>query len=160
MVFITLDGLLERYWIDPHHPHQVLLRYFRSLCLSTYTIEHYFSQILFNFPLHLTMSPPPPVGTPGTISVTNLIASMQHGTINAPTPAAVADLQGTQLLYYEGHISGPSPAVKVEREGGLGTFVLWGGYQWCDIGASLPGKLTRVLFLGRIGLDRLCLLQA
>jgi hypothetical protein len=51
---------------------------------------------------------------------------MQRDTTNAPTPAA-ADLQGTQLLYYEAQISGPSPAVKVEQEGGLGTFGLPGG---------------------------------
>jgi hypothetical protein len=140
-----LDGLFERYWIDSHHPHQVLLRFFRYLCLSTYSIEHYFSQIMFNFSLHLTMSATPPVGTPGM----NLIASMQHDMTNTPMPAVVAaaDLQGTQLSYYEEHILGPSPAVKVEREGGLGTFGLpGGGYKWCAISAYLSGKLTRVLF--------------
>jgi hypothetical protein len=69
------------------------------------------------------------------MSATNRIASMQRDMTNAPTPAAAAvDLQGTQFLYDE-HISGPSPAVKVEREGGLCTFGLWGGVSmachWC-----------------------------
>jgi hypothetical protein len=59
------------------------------------------------------MSSTPPVGTPGTMSVTNLIASMQRDMTKAPPPAAT-DLQGTQLMYYEEQISGPSPAVKVE----------------------------------------------
>jgi hypothetical protein len=63
--------------------------------VSTYAIERCFSQILFDFSLHLTMSATPPVGTPGTMSVTNLIASMQRDMANMPTPAA-ADLQGTQ----------------------------------------------------------------
>jgi hypothetical protein len=65
--------------------------------------------------LHLTMSATPPVGTPGTISVTNLIASMQRDMPKAPPPAAAAaDLQGTQLMYYEEQMSGPPPAFKVE----------------------------------------------
>jgi hypothetical protein len=82
------------------------------------------------------------------MSVTNLIASMQRDMTKAPPAAAAAtDLEGTQLVYYEEQISGPSPAVKVEREGGLGTFGLpGGGYQWCAIGASLSGKWTRILF--------------
>jgi hypothetical protein len=93
------------------------------------------------------MSATPPFGTPGTMSVTNLIASMQRDTTNAPTPAAAVDLQGTQLLYYEEQILGASPAVKVDREGGLGTFGLpGGGYQWRAISASLSSKLTRILF--------------
>jgi hypothetical protein len=74
------------------------------------------------------MSATPPVGTPGTMSVTNLIASMQRDMTNAPMPAAAAtDLQGTHVLYYGEQISGPSPVVKVEREGGLSTFGLPGG---------------------------------
>jgi hypothetical protein len=66
------------------------------------------------------MSATPPVGTRGTMSVTNLIASMQRDMTNVPPPAmaATTDLQGTQLMYYEEQIPGPSPAVKVEREGG------------------------------------------
>jgi hypothetical protein len=44
----------------------------------------------------------PPVGSPGTMSIKNLIASMQRDMTNAPTPAAVveasADFQGMQLL--------------------------------------------------------------
>jgi hypothetical protein len=73
------------------------------------------------------MSATPPVGTPGAMSFTKLIASMQHGMTNVPTPAAAADLQGTQRLRHEEQILGNSPAVKVEREGGLGTFGLPGG---------------------------------
>jgi hypothetical protein len=95
------------------------------------------------------MSATPPVGTPGTMSVKNLIASMQRDMTKAPPPPppATTDLQGTPLMDYEEQISGPSPAVKVEREGGLGTFGLpGGGYQWCAIGASLSGKCTRILF--------------
>jgi hypothetical protein len=61
------------------------------------------------------------------MSVRNIIASMQRDMKNAPTPAAAADLQGTQLLYYDEQILGPDPAVKVEREGGLGTFGFPGG---------------------------------
>jgi hypothetical protein len=103
--------------------------------LSTYAIEHCFSQIMFNVSLHLAMSDSPPIGNPGTMSVMNLILSMQSDMTNAPTPAAAADLQGTQLLYYEEQIEGPFPAVKVEREGGLGTFGLGGGVlmvcHWC-----------------------------
>jgi hypothetical protein len=100
--------------------------------VSTYAIEHCFSQIL-----HLTMSATPPVGTPGTMSVTHLIASMQRDMTKAPPPATVAaaDLQGTQLMYYEEQILGSSPAVKVEREGALGKFGLPGGVSmachWC-----------------------------
>jgi hypothetical protein len=86
--------------------------------------------------LHITISDTPPVGTPGTISVTNLIDSMQRDTTKAPPPAAATGLQGTQLMYYEEQISGPSPAVKVEREGGLGTFGFSGvgvsmACHWC-----------------------------
>jgi hypothetical protein len=81
------------------------------------------------------MSDTPPVGTPGTMSVSDLIASMQRDMANALTlTVAAADLQGTQLLYSEEHIMGPSPAVEAEREGGLGTFG-WGGLSmvchWC-----------------------------
>jgi hypothetical protein len=63
------------------------------------------------------MSAAPPCGTPGTMSVANLIVPMQLDMTNAPMHAAAAGLQGVQLLYYEEHVSGPSPAVKVEREG-------------------------------------------
>jgi hypothetical protein len=81
------------------------------------------------------------------MSVMNLIASMQRDMKNAPTPVAVAaDLQGTQLLYYDEKILGPSPAVKVKGEGGLGPFGLPGGYQWRAIGASLSEKWTTILF--------------
>jgi hypothetical protein len=52
---------------------------------------------------------------------------MQRDMTNALPAAATTDLQGTHLMYYEDQISGPSPAVKVEREGGLGTFGLRGG---------------------------------
>jgi hypothetical protein len=98
--------------------------------MSIYATEHCFSQILFDFSLHLSMSATPPVGTPGT-----LIASFQHDMTNASTPAGAADLHGTYVLYYEVHISGSSPAVNAEREGGLGTFGLPGGVSmarhWC-----------------------------
>jgi hypothetical protein len=108
------------------------------------------------------MSATPPVGTPSTMSVTNLIASMQRDMKKAPPPAAAVamDLQGTQLMYYEEQISGPSPAVKVEREGGLGTFGLPGG----DINdvplVLLSPRNGQEFCLGPIGRDRMCLLQA
>jgi hypothetical protein len=107
------------------------------------------------------MSATPPVGTPCTISVTKLIASMQREMTNAPTPAAAADLQGTHLLYYEEQISGPPPAVKVEREGGLGTFGFLGGGGTNGVPLVLlsPGN-GQGFCLGRIGRARLCLLQA
>jgi hypothetical protein len=108
------------------------------------------------------MSATHPVGTPGTMSVTNLIASMQRGMTNALTlVAAAADLQGTQLLYYEEHISGPSPAVKVKREGGLGTFGLPGGGVINGVPLVLlsPGH-GQGFCLGQIGRDMLCLLQS
>jgi hypothetical protein len=106
------------------------------------------------------MSATPPVGTPCTMSVMNLIVSMQGDMTNAPTPtAAAADLQGTHLLYYEEHILGPSPAVKVEREGGLGTFGLLGVINGVPLVLLSPGN-GQGFCLGRIGRDRLCLLQA
>jgi hypothetical protein len=84
------------------------------------------------------MSATPPVGTPGAMSVTNLIASMQRYMTKAPpatAAAAATDLQRTHLKNYEEQISGPSHAVKVEREGGVGTFRLPGGVSmachWC-----------------------------
>jgi hypothetical protein len=47
------------------------------------------------------MSATPPVGTPGTVSVTNLIASMQQDMTKAPTVVAAAtattDLQGNDI---------------------------------------------------------------
>jgi hypothetical protein len=91
------------------------------------------------------MSATPPVGPTCTLSVMNCIASMPRDMKNAPTPPAAA---AAQLLYYEEQISGPSPAVKVEREVGLGTF-------------GLPGRDTNgvsLVFLSlgnRIGRDRL-----
>jgi hypothetical protein len=104
-------------------------------------------KILQTCSLHLTMSATPPVGAPGNMSVTNLFDSMQLDMTNVPTPAtAGADLQGNQLLYYEEHISGASPAVKVEREGGFGTFVLPGGINGVPLvllscGLSLGGMV-------------------
>jgi hypothetical protein len=105
--------------------------------LSTYVIEHCLANYCSTF-LYLTMYATPPVGTPGTMSVTNLIASMQRGMMKAPPATAAAtatDLQGTQLMYYEEHMSGPPPTVKVEREDGLGTFGFPGGSSmschWC-----------------------------
>jgi hypothetical protein len=57
------------------------------------------------------MSATPPVGAPGTMSVTNLIASVQRDMTKAPPPAAAVttDPQGTQLMYYEEQIPGPCP---------------------------------------------------
>jgi hypothetical protein len=108
------------------------------------------------------MSATPPVGTPGTMSVTNIIVSMKQDMTNAPPPAVAAtDLQGTQLTYYEEQISGPSPAVKVEREGGLGTFGFRGGINVNGVPLVLLSPVNGQGFcLGRIGRDKLCLLQA
>jgi hypothetical protein len=71
------------------------------------------------------------------------------------------DLHGTQLMYYDEQISGPSPAVKVEREGGLGMFGLRGGGGINGVPLVLlsPGN-EQWFCLGRIGRDSLCLLQA
>jgi hypothetical protein len=95
------------------------------------------------------MSATPPVGTPGTMSVTNLIASTQRDMTKAPpqATAAATDLQeGAHLMYYEEQISGPSPAVKVEREGGLGMFGLRGGdINGVPLVLLSPGW-TRILF--------------
>jgi hypothetical protein len=77
-----------------------------------------------------------------------------------PAAAAAADLQGTQLLYYKEQILGPSPVVKVEREGGLGTF------EWPGEGTNgvplvlLSPENGQGFCLGHMGRDRMCLLQA
>jgi hypothetical protein len=87
------------------------------------------------------MSKSSPVGTPGITSVAGLLASMENtmGGVPSPTAAAAASLQETQLLYDEDLFSGPTP-MKSEREGGLGTLGLTGGYQGCFLGASLSGE--------------------
>jgi hypothetical protein len=93
------------------------------------------------------------------MSDTNLITSMQRDMTNVPMPVAAVDLQATHLLYYEEQISGPSPAVKVEREGGLGTFGLPGvGFNGVPL-VLLSPRNGQGFCLGRIGRDRLCVLQ-
>jgi hypothetical protein len=64
------------------------------------------------------------------------------------------------LKNYEEQISGPSHAVKVEREGGVGTFGLpGGGINGVPLVLLSPGN-GQGFCVGRIGRDRLCLLQA
>jgi hypothetical protein len=86
---------------------------------------------------------------------------MQRDMMKAPPAAALAtDLQGKQLMYYEAQIPGLSPAVKVEREGGLGTFGFpGGGINGVPLVLLSPGN-GQGFCLGRIRRDRLCLLQA
>jgi hypothetical protein len=87
------------------------------------------------------MSDSSPVGTPCIMSIAGFLASMENTTGGVPSPPAVAavGLQGTQLLYDEDLILGPTPT-KIEREGGLGTLGLHGGYQGSFLGASLSGE--------------------
>jgi hypothetical protein len=73
------------------------------------------------------------------MSIAGLLASIGSSMGGVPTPAtaAAAGLQGTQLLYDEDLIQGPTP-MRMEREGGLGTLGLpGGGYQGSFLGASL-----------------------
>jgi hypothetical protein len=69
--------------------------------------------------------------------VAGLLASMESnmGGVSSPATAASAGLQGTQLLYGDDLLPGPTP-VKTEREGGLGTLGFPGGgvpreFHWC-----------------------------
>jgi hypothetical protein len=90
----------------------------------------------------------PPIGTPSIMSVMGLLASIENdmGGMPAPVATAAVGLQGTQLLYDEDFLPGPSPSNN-EREGGLGKLGLpGGGYQWRFLRASLSGKCSELLF--------------
>jgi hypothetical protein len=79
-------------------------------------------------------------GTPSIMSVAGLLASMENmGGVPSSVTAVAAGLQGTQLFYDEDLFSGHTP-MKNEKQVGLGTLGLSGGYQGSFIGASLSGE--------------------
>jgi hypothetical protein len=110
-----------------------------------------------SFFFHITMSVTPPVGTPGTVSVPGLLASIESNVGGVPTPAA-AGLQGTQLLYYDDLLTGPT-LVNNEREGGLGSLGLPGGVTKGVSLVLLSPENVRNYWLGQIGREGVCLLQ-
>jgi hypothetical protein len=105
------------------------------------------------------MSSTPTAVTPGVLSVANLLASIQQNSSMAPSSTAPDELQAMQLLFEEDINMAPTP-LKVEKEGDPGTLAYPGG--GVDRGAPLvllsPGN-AQDYCLGRIGRDRVCLLQ-
>jgi hypothetical protein len=104
------------------------------------------------------MSSTPTTATPGLLSVANLLESIQQNFSVAPASTASEELQATQLLFEDDMHMAPTP-LKVEKEGDPGTLGLPGGG---DKGVPLvllsPGN-AQDYCLGRIGHDRVCLLQ-
>jgi hypothetical protein len=136
-----------------------LLRFFDAF-LSIYGLNARFYSNTVYFSIHLTMSFTPTATTPGLLSVANLLASIIYTTPGVPYPNAPDDLRATQLLFEEDIHMEPT-LVKMEKEGDLGTLGFPGGG---GIDKGVPLALlslgnTQDYCLGRIGRDRVCLLQ-
>jgi hypothetical protein len=104
------------------------------------------------------MSSTPTDATPGLMSVANLLASIQQNSSMAPAATAPEEPQATQLLFEDDIKIAPTPW-KMEKEGDLGKLGLSrGGDKGVPLVLLSPGN-AQDYCLGRIGRDRVCLLQ-
>jgi hypothetical protein len=84
---------------------------------------------------------------------------IQQNSSMAPAATALEELQATQLFFEDDMNMAPTP-LKMEKEGDLGTLILPGGGVDKGVPVVLlsPGN-AQFYCLGRIGRDRVCLLQ-
>jgi hypothetical protein len=104
------------------------------------------------------MSSTPTAATPGLLSVANLLASIQQTSSMTPASTAPEELQATQLLFEDNMHMELTP-LKVEKEGDTGTLGFTGGVDKVMPLVLLSQGNAQDYCLGRIGRDRVCLLQ-